>query len=99
MAIKSAMDLAYPKVVYNKNVIPKWSNVVSEAIAVENSDDIRNVAMYMSQTNMNSQSFVMNLIDAVINYTKDLIGVTDAQLGDVRPDNTSYYRSTGIATA
>ncbi len=89
MAIKSAMDLAYPKVVYNKNVIPKWSNVVSEAIAVESSDDIRNVAMYMSQTNMNSQSFVMNLIDAVINYTKDLIGVTDAQLGDVKPDNTS----------
>lgn len=89
MAIKSAMDLAYPKVVYNKNVIPKWSNVVSEAIAVESSDDIRNVAMYMSQTNMNSQSFVMNLIDAVIDYTKDLIGVTDAQLGDVKPDNTS----------
>ena len=87
MVMLNLMNVAFPKAVYNKNLVPNWSNQVGQAIGVEASDDIGRVAMYLQPGNMSSQ--VMQVIDAAISYTKDLIGVTDAALGDVKPDNTS----------
>ena len=36
---------------------------------------------------MSSQ--VMQVIESLINYTKEMMGASDAALGNVKPDNTS----------
>ena len=87
MVMLNLMNTAFPKVVYNQAFIDKWSNQIGQAIAVQAGEDMSKVAHYLQPGQMSSQ--IMATIDAAINYTKDLIGVTDAALGDIKPDNTS----------
>jgi hypothetical protein len=85
MVMTSLMNTAFPKPVYDSSIIKQWSNQIGEAIAVKGGQDVRNVAAYMQPAQMSSQ--IMNVIDAAINYTKELLGATDAGLGEVRPEN------------
>jgi hypothetical protein len=90
MAMMSLMHTAFPKAIYNKGIIPGWDNMIGGAIGVEATDpstDIRNVATYLNPGNMSEQVF--KLIDLAIQYTKDMLGATDAALGQIKPDNTS----------
>jgi hypothetical protein len=87
MVMLNLMNVAFPKAVYNKAVIPQWSNKVGQAIGVESAEDMTKVATYLQPGNMSNQ--VMQVIDAAINYTKDLVGASDAALGDIRPENHS----------
>ena len=87
MVMLNLMQTAFPKAVYNTALIDKWSNQIGEAIPVESGDDMRQVAMYLQPAAMSSQ--VMNVIDAAINYTKQMLGANDAALGDIRPENHS----------
>lgn len=87
MVMLNLMNVAFPKAVYNKSIIPNWSNQIGQAIGVEGGDDINRVARYLEPGNMSSQ--VMQVIDAAINYTKDLVGAGDANLGEIKPDNHS----------
>lgn len=41
----------------------------------------------MQPADMSNQ--ILTVIDRAIAYTKDCMGATDAQLGNVKPDNTS----------
>jgi len=79
------MRSAFPKVIYNKKMIAAWSSKVGAAIGVNG--DV-NAAASVLETPKASQ-MVMNSIDYAINYTKEMLGATDAALGDVKPDNTS----------
>jgi len=87
MVMLNLMQSAFPKVVYNGNLVDKWSNAVGEAIRVTSAEDITKVAMYLNPGQMSTQ--VMAVIDAAINYTKELAGAGDANLGDVKADNHS----------
>lgn len=90
MAMMSQMHTAFPKAIYNKQVIPAFNNAVGSAIGIESTDpsvNVNNVAAYMNPGNMSNQVF--ELIDKAIQYTKDMLGASDAALGDVKPDNTS----------
>ena len=87
MVMLNLMNTAFPKVVFNQTYIDKWKNQIGEAIPVQAGEDMSKVAHYLQPGQMSSQ--IMGTIDAAINYTKDLIGVTDAALGDIKPDNTS----------
>lgn len=87
MVMLNLMNVAFPKAVYNKSIIPSWSNQVGQAIGVDGAEDINKVAAYLQPGNMSNQ--VMQTIDAAINYTKDLVGASDAALGDIRPENHS----------
>lgn len=87
MVMLNLMNTAFPKVVYNQSLVEKWKNQIGEAIAVQAGEDMSKVAHYLQPGQMSSQ--IMGTIDAAINYTKDFIGVTDAALGDIKPDNTS----------
>lgn len=90
MAMMSMMHTAFPKAIYNKNAISAWNNQIGGAIGLDNAGpevNVNNVATYMNPGNMSEQVF--KLIDLAIQYTKDMLGATDAALGDIKPDNTS----------
>lgn len=82
--------LGFPKTLYDANVIGQWSNAVGQAIAVydlppdKRMSDLHSV---IQPADMSTQ--IMSCIDRAIALTKECLGATDAQLGNVRPDNTS----------
>ena len=84
MVMLNLMNTAFPKVVYDTSIIAQWDNQIGASIGVKGGQDVRNVAAYMQPGQMSSQ--IMNVIDAAINYTKELLGATDAGLGEVRPE-------------
>jgi len=80
-------DMAFPKVIYEKTMVGPWSNKVGGAFGVNTGGQIplSQVADYMTPAQMNTQ--IMQVIDATITYTKEMLGANDAALGDVNPDN------------
>lgn len=85
MSMISLMTLAYPKVIYDKTKVSKWSAKVGAAIGVNGSVD--QVAKIMDPASISPQ--IGQFIDTAISYTQKFLGATDAALGDTRPDNTS----------
>jgi hypothetical protein len=86
MAMISLMTTAYPKIVYDKTRIEKWDNRVGAAIGV-NGGEVNSAARIVDPAAISPQ--IGQFIDLAINYTQNFMGVTDAVLGNVRPDNTS----------
>ena len=79
------MTLAYPKIIYDKTKVAKWSNRVGAQIAVNGSVD--NVAKIIDPASISPQ--ISQFIELAISYTQKFLGATDVALGDTRPDNTS----------
>lgn len=85
MSMISLMTLAYPKVIFDKTKVAKWSNRVGAAIAVNGNVD--SVAKIMDPASISPQ--ISQFIDIAISYTQKFLGASDVALGDTRPDNTS----------
>lgn len=85
MSMISLMTLAYPKIIYDKNRVKRWSSQVGAAIGVNGNVD--GVAKIMDPASISPQ--IAQFIDTAISYTQKFLGASDAALGDVRPDNTS----------
>ena len=91
-AMRHFQLMAYPKIIYNKKLIPLWSNEIGQAIGIDGDRippdmNVRDVATAIPAADMSGQMFA--LIDKVLTYTKECLGATDAQMGNVKPDNTS----------
>ena len=90
MVMRHLQLMGFPKTVYNADLISRWTNEVGQAIGVRGlqpGQDINRVAYNLQPADMSSQ--IIQAIDKAMAYTKDCLGATDAQLGNVRPDNTS----------
>lgn len=85
MAARFLQNQAFPRVFYNKTVLPYWEAGVRPIGVQGNPNDV--VYRDNHATDMSSQ--VSEYIDKFISITKDLMGATDAALGNVNPDNTS----------
>lgn len=85
MSMISLMTLAYPKVVYDKTKVPKWSAKVGAAIGVNGS--VEGVAKIIDPASISPQ--ISQFIEVAISYTQKFLGASDVALGDTRPDNTS----------
>lgn len=85
MSMISLMTLAYPKIIFDKTKVAKWSNRVGAQIAVNGSVD--NVAKIVDPASISPQ--ISQFIELAISYTQKFLGATDVALGDTRPDNTS----------
>jgi len=84
------MMTAFPKAVYNADVIDIWDNAVGEAIPIQGVDfntNLKNVAAYLEPSNMSNQ--IVQVIELVMQYTKEMLGASDAALGQIDPKNTS----------
>jgi len=81
---------SFPKTIYNADLIGNWNNEVGAAIGVHNIQPgagLKDVATTLQPADMSNQ--IVMCIDRVMQYTRDCLGATDAQMGNVRPDNTS----------
>ena len=85
MSMISLMTLAYPKVVYDRTKISKWSAKVGAAIGVNGGVD--GVAKIIDPASISPQ--ISQFIDTAISYTRKFQGASDVALGDARPDNSS----------
>ena len=89
-AFRHMQLMAFPKSVYNADLISAWTNEVGQAIGVHGlqpGQAINQVAYNLNPADMSNQIFT--LIDKALAYTKECLGATDAQMGNVKPDNTS----------
>lgn len=85
MVMKHMMDHSFSKVMYNANLIDDWTNAIGEAIAVNG--EVEGAALRLEPGSM--QNGFLEVINLALQLTKELMGATDAALGEVRPDNTS----------
>jgi len=82
--------LGFPKILYDANVVGQWDNRVGQALAVHDLPPDRRMGdLYSVIQPADMSTQIMNCIDKAVQYTKECLGATDAQLGNVRPDNTS----------
>lgn len=86
---------AFPRVMYNETKLRRWVGGV-KPIAVQG--DPRDV-IYTDTHNTNMSSQVGEYFTRFISNTKDLMGASDAALGNVNPDNTSAIIAVQQATA
>lgn len=85
LAARFLQNQAFPRVIYNRNILPHWEGGV-RPIGVQGNP---NELLYRDDHSRDMSSQVSEYIDKFISITKDLMGATDAALGNVRPDNTS----------
>lgn len=90
MVMYHLMMTAFPKAVYNADVIEGWDNTIGSAIPVSGVDlqtNLKNIAGYLEPGNMSNQ--IIQTIELAMEYTKETLGVSDAALGQIDPKNTS----------
>ncbi len=90
MVMRHLQLLGFPKTVYNADLIGQWNNEVGQAIGVRGlqpGQAVSQVAYNLQPADMSNQ--ILTVIDRAVSYTKDCLGATDAQMGNVKPDNTS----------
>lgn len=86
MSMEYQKQFAFPKVLYDASKIGRYSNKVGEAIAVNGNP---NDAIFSNHVNSSMNQQAIQLVDSTVQKTKDSLGVFDAALGNVKPDNTS----------
>ena len=90
MVMRHLQLMGFPKTVYNADLIGSWNNEIGQAIGVRGlqpGQSITQVAHHLQPADMSAQ--ILTVIDRAVSYTKDCLGATDAQMGNVKPDNTS----------
>ena len=92
MSMKSLMDTAFPKAVYDKTKVSGWTNAVGTAIGVNG--DVSGVAKYLEGKGIDPDA--MTVADRTIKYTEECLGATDVLLGQsIRPDNAAAIAALG----
>lgn len=86
---------AFPRVFYNEHKLKRWIGGI-KPMAVQG--DPRDV-IYQDNHNINMSSQVGEYFSRFISNTKDLMGASDAALGNVNPENTSAIIAVQQATA
>jgi hypothetical protein len=89
-AMRHLQLMAFPKTIYNADLISAWTNEVGQAIGIHGlqpGQDIGQVARNLQPAEMSNQIFA--LIDKAMAYTKECLGATDAQMGTANAENTS----------
>lgn len=90
MAMRHLQLMGFPKLIYNADLVGQWNNEVGQAVGIHGlvpGQSISQVAYNLQPADMSNQ--IIQAIDKAMEYTKDCLGATDAQLGNVKPDNTS----------
>lgn len=87
MVMKHMQDTAFSKVIYDKSKIPEWSNEIGEAIGAMSGGPVADAVSVVGVGQM--QDGYMELIESAIRDTKEMMGATEAALGDTEATNTS----------
>ena len=96
MGMKSVKDTAFPKIIYDGSKITGgWSNRLG---AIETAGD-PNQAVYVVKPGGDMSPQVLQMFNTVMETTRDMMGASDAALGNVRPENTSAIIAVQQSTA
>ena len=87
MVMKHMTDTAFSKVIYDKTKIPEWTNEVGEAIAAVGSTNVSDAVSIIEPGQL--EDGYLELLRDTISQTKEMMGVTEAALGNINPTNTS----------
>ena len=97
LAMVFSSKMAWPQRFYDATKIRgQLSNKVGQAIGVAGDPK---AAIWFDSPAGDMSSQVLLLVDKTIQYTRESLGVTDAALGDIRPDNTSAIVAAAEQTA
>ena len=97
MSMVHHKTMAFPKIVYDMTKFPNgWDNAVGQAIGVVGG--VNDAVMQSTKPSDMSQQAIQ-LVDKTIDYSKELMGASDAALGDIKPENTSAIIATQKASA
>lgn len=90
MVFRHLQTQAFPTKIFNADVLPGVSNEVGTAIGVRNlmpGQTIGSVISTLPAADMSNQ--IIQAIELCMQYTKECLGATDAQLGSAAATNTS----------
>ena len=90
MVMRHLQLMGFPKAIYNADLIGQFNNEIGQAIAVHGlqpNQAIGDIATFLQPADMSNQIIVA--IDKAMQYTRECLGATDVQMGNVHPDNTS----------
>jgi hypothetical protein len=90
MVMYHLMTAAFPKAVYDADKLESWNNEIGVAIGLHDlspGDSIRNLAAYLEPGNMSNQ--IVEVIRLAIDYTKETLGINDAMMGNINPEQAS----------
>ncbi|MBQ8207862.1 MAG: hypothetical protein IJZ89_03910 [Clostridia bacterium] len=87
MVMKHMADTAFSKVIYDKTRIPEWTNEVGEAIAAVGATNVSDAVSVIEPGKL--EEGYMELLNDSIAMTKEMMGATEAALGNLNPTNTS----------
>lgn len=81
----SLLTTSFPKYIYDRTKITRWSGDVGSAIGVTGAVD--GAAKVIEGASVSPQ--IAQFIELSFNKTRSLLGASDVAMGDSRPDNTS----------
>lgn len=92
--IISTRTNAFPKIVYDGDKIKSWNEGAGMAVRSNNLGvaRIQDAVTVLRGGDVSYQ--VMEVINSLIDHTRDFMGANDAALGNVKPDNTSAIIAT-----
>lgn len=96
MMMVQVKKMAFPKILYNSNLIKRWDNRIGDAIGVAGDVD-KAIAQNLRGGDFSAQA--MELVEKTISYTKDYLGANDVALGNVNPDNAAAIIATSKASS
>lgn len=96
MSLKQQRDLAYPKIIYDGTQFPNgWKNGIG---AVEVTGDPREAAVALTPS-ADIPNSVFTMANSLLSQSREMMGASDASLGNINPDNTSAIIAVQNATA
>lgn len=95
MVMYHLMNAAFPKRIYNADKIAGITNMIAGSIGVKGVMPGESIMNYVGQLNPGNMSAeIVKVIDMAIQYTKEMVGINDAALGNIDPS-----RASGVAIA
>lgn len=95
MAQQFIKQQAFPRIFYNEHKLKRWISGI-KPIAVQGDPS---GIVYRDNHNTNMSAQVSEYMSKFVTMTRDLMGASDAALGNVSPDNTSAIIAVQNATA
>lgn len=87
MVMKHMMDTAFSKVIYDKKLIPEWSNEVGQAIGVISGGNVEGAVKTVGVGAL--QNEYLEVIRMTETQSRNLIGATETALGESVPQNNA----------
>ncbi len=91
MVMKHMMDTAFSKVIYDKKLIPEWTNEVGQAIGIVSGGNVEGAVTTVGVGQL--QSEYLDVIRMTEERTRLLYGATDTAMGESIPQNNSALQA------